>query len=124
MRIAVLGTSLLLLVTAPAVGWAKGKTVTCEDGSKSKAGRGACSHHGGIAEAKADPPKRSPPKLDAPERKSGRAAGRSAPERRAPRTFEREGEARARCADGTISYSARNTGACSHHGGVQEWLND
>lgn len=28
----------------------------------------------------------------------------------------------ARCADGTLSYSAHHQGTCSHHGGVAEWL--
>jgi len=28
---------------------AHAKTVTCQDGTTSKAGRGACSHHGGVA---------------------------------------------------------------------------
>lgn len=31
--------------------------------------------------------------------------------------------ASARCADGTLSYSASRQGTCSHHGGVAEWLN-
>ena len=29
------------------------KTVTCQDGTTSKSGRGACSHHGGVASANA-----------------------------------------------------------------------
>jgi hypothetical protein len=29
--------------------------------------------------------------------------------------------ATARCADGTLSYSAHRQGTCSHHGGVAEW---
>jgi hypothetical protein len=29
--------------------------------------------------------------------------------------------ATARCADGTVSYSAHRQGTCSHHGGVAEW---
>src|SRR3954468_21819913 len=30
--------------------------VTCKDGSTSKSGRGACSHHGGVADAQAQQP--------------------------------------------------------------------
>lgn len=33
------------------------------------------------------------------------------------------GGATARCRDGTLSYSARRRGTCSHHGGVSVWLN-
>lgn len=31
--------------------------------------------------------------------------------------------ATARCVDGTYSFSKNRRGACSHHGGVAEWLN-
>jgi len=31
--------------------------------------------------------------------------------------------ATARCADGTLSYSAHRSGTCSHHGGVAQWIN-
>lgn len=30
--------------------------------------------------------------------------------------------ATALCEDGTLSYASGHTGACSNHGGVQEWL--
>lgn len=33
------------------------------------------------------------------------------------------GATSALCADGTLSYSANNQGTCSHHGGVNTWLN-
>jgi hypothetical protein len=42
-----------------------------------------------------------------------------------PQTINRTaggGEASARCADGTLSYSAHRRGTCSHHGGVAEWF--
>src|SRR5438105_2258256 len=38
-----------LAVALPATAIAKKAEVQCTDGSTSKAGRGACSHHGGIA---------------------------------------------------------------------------
>jgi hypothetical protein len=28
----------------------------------------------------------------------------------------------AKCKDGTMSHSKQHSGACSHHGGVAEWL--
>jgi hypothetical protein len=30
--------------------------------------------------------------------------------------------ATAKCKDGTYSHSAHHQGACSHHGGVAEWM--
>jgi hypothetical protein len=74
-------------------------TVTCTDGTTAKAGRGACSHHGGIA-------------------KGGTSS--SAPAAASANTGDAAG-ASAKCKDGTYSHSTHN-GACSHHGGVAEWL--
>jgi hypothetical protein len=74
-------------VAAPSAVYAE--TVTCTDGTKSEAGRGACSHHGGIARARTT---------------------------RDKATIERDGEATVTCTDGTQSQAGR--GACSHHGGV------
>jgi hypothetical protein len=45
--LAVLG-AMLVLGTASAA--EKAVTVACKDGTTSKAGRGACSHHGGVAQ--------------------------------------------------------------------------
>ncbi len=39
------------------------------------------------------------------------------------RTTNSSGNATARCGDGTLSYSASRSGACSNHGGVAAWLN-
>jgi len=38
----------LALATAPALSIAQSTTVTCTDGTTSTAGKGACSHHGGV----------------------------------------------------------------------------
>jgi hypothetical protein len=35
---------------------------------------------------------------------------------------EGKGPPTARCKDGTFSYAQHHTGACSNHGGVEEWL--
>ena len=88
-----------------------GESVTCRDGTTSTGGRGACSHHGGVdvaAEASAATETRSAeeaaPTVSAP-------AGTSA-------------QVSARCKDGTFSESKHRSGACSHHGGVQQWYKD
>jgi hypothetical protein len=87
------------------------ETVTCKDGSTSKAGRGACGHHGGVAKGvAAQPAPAAPPPSRAPS--TSRAPSR------APVT----GQPTARCRDGTMSYSAQHSGSCSHHGGVAKWL--
>jgi hypothetical protein len=89
----------------------------CADGSISIAeGRGACSHHGGIA----DPQART-------QRQPRRDTRRT--DTRVDKPWwgdegQREGEPMARCVDGTISYSRHHRGTCSNHGGVREWLDD
>jgi hypothetical protein len=76
-----------------AVGTARGaSTVTCQDGTTATAGRGACSHHGGVAKSAA-------PAAPAPRSDTGTS-----------------GAAGVTCADGTSGSGGR--GACSGHGGV------
>jgi hypothetical protein len=119
--------------------------VTCSDGTTSKAGRGACSHHGGVATAKdVDKAAKSTKNKTRAEldegkketkeksggildslfgRKKDTAQGRSSTT--TPRSSTRDaksGSPTARCKDGTTSYSAHHSGTCSGHGGVQEWL--
>jgi hypothetical protein len=149
-----IGFSLLAAaaLALPASAKAKAKAdVTCSDGTTSKAGRGACSHHGGVAHASApaakaeksasaktnerpDTPARADEKK--PEEKSSggilgglfgkrsdSAQGRSSSA--SPRSSTRDaksGTPTARCKDGTTSYSAHRSGTCSNHGGVAEWL--
>jgi hypothetical protein len=93
-------------------------TVTCKDGSTSAAGRGACSHHGGVAKpsAPAAPPATAPVPAPAP---AAPPVERKAPPR--PSTAQ-PGQPTARCKDGTLSYAKHHSGACSHHGGVSTWL--
>jgi hypothetical protein len=96
--------------------------VRCEDGTISIAqGRGACSHHGGVA---ADTQARTPTR----DTRTNRTRT-TRQDTRSDRPWwgdegPREGEPMARCVDGTISYSRHHRGTCSNHGGVREWLDD
>ena len=99
----------LILVIGTAAEAKTASTVTCTDGTTSKPGRGACSHHGGVAAARsaANAPASKPSAPKAPAvaaANAGDAAG-----------------ATAKCKDGTYSHSTHN-GACSNHRGVKEWL--
>jgi hypothetical protein len=91
-------------------------TVTCTDGTTSKAGRGVCSHHGGVASAGSAA---TAPAIAGNEAKA--AAGKRSS---APAAGANAGDASgatAKCKDGTYSRSTHN-GACAHHGGVAQWL--
>lgn len=80
----------LTLYSAPTL---NAQAVTCKDGTTAaKAGRGACSHHGGVASATASP-------------RVSRAPA-------APKVGESVS-----CRDGTTT-NVTGRGACSHHGGV------
>ena len=105
---------------APAAGAPEAEAVTCKDGSSSHSGKGACSHHGGIkksgssespAAAPAAPASAAPAAPAATSTESTNKAGSS----------EASG-ATAKCKDGTFSHSKHHTGSCSHHGGVDKFL--
>ncbi|HEY5927647.1 MAG TPA: DUF3761 domain-containing protein [Kofleriaceae bacterium] len=72
------------------------QTVTCADGTTSEAGRGACSHHGGVAKTRAP---------------------REASDAKATRTTRTTRSVR--CNDGTRSTST-GRGTCSGHGGIAD----
>jgi Protein of unknown function (DUF3761) len=96
--------------------------VTCKDGTPGTAGRGACSHHGGVAKgvaAPSAPPAAAPPPL-APAPSA--APSTRAPARSRATTAPVAGQPTARCKDGSVSYSLHHSGSCSHHGGVSQWL--
>jgi hypothetical protein len=100
--------------------------VTCKDGSSAKAGKGACSHHGGVAKvapAAPAPTNAPPPRNDnaPPPASTQRSSPPPAPSR-STQTGGATGKPTAQCKDGTTSYSAHHSGACSHHGGVKQWL--
>jgi hypothetical protein len=139
---ATLGLLLGVVVAAPA----HADTVTCTDGTTSESGRGACSHHGGVAK-KADEKKADRTAKDdtaTPARTRTRAEHKPAPVTRheepiehdperdndavptasthAPLHPEAAGAPTARCKDGYLSYSKHRSGTCADHGGVGEWL--
>jgi serine/threonine-protein kinase len=71
-------------------------SVACKDGTMSKAGKGACSHHGGVVHATTTAkPASATAKPTTPSKTTGTTVT---------------------CKDGTTSKSGK--GACSHHGGV------
>jgi hypothetical protein len=109
---------------APAAGAAAapaGATFKCKDGTYSTAStpRGACSRHGGIAQALAPAPA-APSPAAAPTA----APGAPAPAAPAPAaaTGAAPANATALCKDGTYSMSKHRSGTCSRHGGVERWL--
>lgn len=106
-----------------------GAAVNCTDGTTGTAGRGACSHHGGVAGASSTAPAAEPATGAIPSpRASSRAAARSnaGAARAEPSSGAREDNdpsgALAQCKDGMYSHSANRRGACSRHGGVKQWL--
>ena len=100
--------------------------VTCKDGSTARAGRGACAHHGGVAKGEAAPT--TSPRASQPKSSSQPTAGATS---RSPGRTVNTGEhpvsndptgAIARCKDGSYSHAKQHSGACSHHGGVAQFL--
>jgi Protein of unknown function (DUF3761) len=87
--------------------------VACEDGTTSRAVRGACSHHGGVA---------SSASADTSSAQVTTSPRQDLPGTAAPVGVTGPAGATALCNDGTYSESAHHTGACSHHGGVRQWL--
>lgn len=109
--------------------------VTCSDGTTSKAGRGACSGHGGIrstskpaaaATAAPAPPPAAAAKTSAARTKAEpapKAAGTTQPSSKRGEDNDPK-DAIAQCKDGMYSHSANRRGACSRHGGVAKWLKE
>ena len=136
-------TSIVGLIAAPMMVFALSLPVwaadaadgakNCKDGTTSTAtGKGACSGHGGVqkasksapAAAKAEAPPAPAAAAIAPAATATAAkssvASKSVPMATASNTDPTG--ATAKCKDGTYSKSQHHTGACSHHGGVAEWL--
>ena len=102
----------------------RGETVNCRDGTSSTAGRGACSHHGGVgAAASAGSHTRAEEPASAPTATRDDRSVREIPPP-APPAPGAPADASARCNDGTYSTTKHRSGACSHHGGVKEWYKD
>ncbi|MGD0501506.1 MAG: DUF3761 domain-containing protein [Steroidobacteraceae bacterium] len=134
--------SLVLLVSGFAVQTAGAQAAAaptaCKDGTTSSAtGRGACSGHGGVQKASssgstgsssapaATPPPSSsvPPSgtMSKPTAPATTAATSSASAKSTTGNMDPTG-ATAKCKDGTYSKAKNHTGACSKHGGVDQWL--
>ncbi|HZS58381.1 MAG TPA: DUF3761 domain-containing protein [Gemmatimonadaceae bacterium] len=90
--------------------------VTCKDGTTSKGGQGACSHHGGIATATSSAAAMSTP------------GGGKIPNQQPTKTPAKTGAsadstgAIAQCTDGMFWDGTVRSGACSGHKGVKRWL--
>jgi hypothetical protein len=112
---------------------------TCKDGTTSTAaGRGACSGHGGVQKAtKAGaaaaapaaapaPATVAPPASAAPAASPATAASKPAAASKSSSAATSGNTdptgATAKCKDGTYSKSQHQSGTCSNHGGVAEWL--
>ncbi len=143
-----IGLSLAALAACFALGLpaqsalAKTHMVACKDGTHAKAGRGACSGHGGVgtaashakAKAKAKVKAKAKEKVKAKEHAKApaktlkeRMEGHMAAKHEAAKKPEKAGVAgaagaTARCKDGTYSHAKTHRGACSGHGGVAEWM--
>src|SRR5262249_15459415 len=96
---------LAFLVPRPAHGQ-EAAQVTCKDGTKSKAGQGACSGHGGVDKSASK---------SAAEPEKSKSTSASASSAAAPGAAE---TAEVTCKDGTTSHGGK--GACSGHGGVDK----
>ena len=97
--------------------------VGCADGTMSKAGRGACSGHGGVKTN--EPAKAVANKIAAAPAASSRAVTKAAPRSAVAAADDANSIAAgalARCKDGTYSHAKNRTGACSRHGGVAAWM--
>ena len=91
-------------------------TVSCKDGTTSKPGKGACSHHGGVGTAVAAAPANPPAAIP------GNPALPVTAKAKTPAATP--ADATAQCKDGSFSHAQHHRGACSHHGGVKQWLKD
>jgi hypothetical protein len=102
-----------------------GKMVTCKDGSTSKSGKGACGHHGGVQKGtSATSPSATPGSASSAQPAPAAAPNPKPAMKASASTGESttEAGATAKCKDGTLSHSKHHSGACSHHGGVAQWL--
>src|SRR5215468_2309173 len=110
-----------------ASGTSGGTTVTCKDGTTSKGGRGACHGHGGVAKSTGGAPAAAAPAAapaPAPVAQAGNAATGSAAHtgKGSKHANTDSSGALAKCRDGMYWHGTHHSGACSHHGGVDSWL--
>jgi hypothetical protein len=118
---------MIAVMAAPAVAKKKAE-IACADGTTSTAkGRGACSGHGGVkkdgaAEAPAKAAPAAPAAAAEPAAKAAPVAVAPAATRSSSGMSGDPANATAKCKDGTYSHAVGHKGACSRHGGVEEWL--
>jgi Protein of unknown function (DUF3761) len=108
------------VVSSKATVSATKKAVTCKDGTTSKPGKGACSHHGGVAPATAPPAQANQPTAIPGHPSAPPVAAKE----KTPAPSTAPADATALCNDGTYSHAQHHRGACSHHGGVKQWLKE
>ena len=96
-------------------------TVTCKDGTTATAGRGACHGHGGVAKSGAPAAAAAPAAAPAPMAAASNA-GSGQGIRPGKKANTDPNGALARCHDGTYWHGTKHAGSCSHHGGVDTWL--
>jgi hypothetical protein len=104
--------------------------VVCKDGSSSKAGRGACHGHGGVDKTKAASAAEpvSPSAAPASAAPPAPAVQAAVPQSVAKTTHggkaasDDPAGAIAKCKDGKYWHGSTHSGSCSHHGGVDTWL--
>jgi hypothetical protein len=124
-------TIVALFVLSAAPLSAQAGKVICMDGTKSVAGRGACSSHGGIqtakrkAELKADAKAAKAAKVA--DAKAAKAAEKSEKADKKVAAAEKKEDrdahgATAECKDHTYSHAKSHQGACSGHGGVAKFF--
>jgi len=99
---------------------ATAQMVTCKDGTKSKGGQGACSHHGGIATTTGAMATSTPGGGKIPNQKPVTAPAATAATKTGA-TADSVG-AIAQCTDGMFWDGTARQGACSGHKGVKRWL--
>jgi hypothetical protein len=99
-------------------------TVTCKDGTTAAGGRGACHGHGGVAKSPAGAPAAAAPAAaSAPVAAASKAGPPSGSTMKTGKAASTDPSgALAKCHDGVYWHGTKHSGACSHHGGVDTWL--
>lgn len=98
------------------------KQVKCGDGSMSAGGKGACSHHGGVAKGKEGDDSHAKSAATGTSASTGKGESHENAGKGDKGESSKAEGATAKCKDGSYSHSKQHNGACSKHGGVDTWL--